>query len=149
MGYILTMLDPEPASAQTMLTTGWVFGAVIAAAVLVTAVGRLITALRNKPSRKARPDRDMTAEVARAREAWHNALLERGILPFLREALADPGAAALRRPALPAPTSRKPHLGYDRPGFSSAHDGAPGQRPSFTSPDYTNPNFAGPERQPE
>ncbi|WP_406335650.1 hypothetical protein [Streptomyces sp. NBC_00203] len=40
----------------------------------------------------------MGAEVARAREAWSEALLERGILPFLQEALADPsprGAIAL------------------------------------------------------
>ncbi|MET8168889.1 hypothetical protein ABZT34_32340 [Streptomyces sp. NPDC005329] len=149
VGYILTMLDLEPASAQTMLTTGWVFGAVTAAAILVTAVGLLIAALRNKPSLEAGPYRDMTAEVTRAREAWHNALLERGLLPFLREARADPGTAVLRRTASPAPTGRIPHLGYDRPGFSSPDGGAPGPRPSFTSPDYTSPDFGEPERQPE
>ncbi|MFJ9153443.1 hypothetical protein ACIRP7_36560 [Streptomyces sp. NPDC102270] len=149
VGYILTMLDPEPAAAQTMLTTGWTFGAVTAAAILVTAVGLLITALRSKPSLEAGPYRDLTAEVTRAREAWHNALLECGILPFLREALADPGTDVLRRPAPPAPTIRTPHLGYDRPGFSSPDDATPAPRPSFTSPDYTSPDFGGPERQPE
>ncbi|GAB2874850.1 membrane protein [Streptomyces deserti] len=151
VGYILKMLDPEPAFAQTMLTTGWVFGAVTAVAILVAAAGLLITALRNKPTAESGPYGELSGEVAQAREAWREALLERGILPFLRDALADPGtAAALRGTAPPAPTSRMPHLGYDRPGFTSPGDGPDrGPRPSFTSPDYTSPDFGGPEHQPE
>ncbi|NNN32680.1 hypothetical protein HLK59_20385 [Streptomyces sp. S3(2020)] len=150
VGYILKMLDPQPAFAQTMLTTGWVFGAVTALAILVAAVGLLLTALRNRPSLDTGPYGELSGEVARAREAWREALLERGVLPFLRDALADPGtAAALHRPAPPAPTSRMPNLGYGRPGFSSPDDGPAGPRPSFTSPDYTSPDFGGPEHQPE
>ncbi|PAZ09421.1 hypothetical protein CLM62_46855 [Streptomyces sp. SA15] len=149
VGYILKMLDPEPAFAQTMLTTGWVFGAMTAAAILVAAVGLLLTALRNRPSLDAGEHGELSEEVALAREAWREALLERGILPFLREALADPGTAALRRTAPPAPTSRIPQLGYDRPGFSSPDDGASGSRPSFTSPDYTSPDFGGPDHKPD
>ncbi|MDH6625073.1 hypothetical protein M2271_002877 [Streptomyces sp. LBL] len=149
VGYILKVLDPERAFAQTMLTIGWVFGAMTAASILVAAVGLLLTALRNRPSLTAGPYGEMSAEVTRAREAWCEALLERGILPFLREALAGPGTAALPRTAPPAPISRIPHLGYDRPGFSSPDDGATGSRPSFTSPDYTSPDFGGPEHKPE
>ncbi|MFF4270594.1 hypothetical protein [Streptomyces sp. NPDC001536] len=150
VGYILKMLDPQPAFAQTMLTTGWVFGAVTALAILVAAVGLLLTALRNRPSLDTGPYGELSGEVARAREAWREALLERGVLPFLRDALADPGtAAALHRTAPPAPTSRMPNLGYGRPGFSSPDDGSAGARPSFTSPDYTSPDFGGPEHQPE
>ncbi|KKD09598.1 hypothetical protein [Streptomyces sp. WM6386] len=150
VGYILKMLDPQPAFAQTMLTTGWVFGAVTALAILVAAVGLLLTALRNRPSLDTGPYGELSGEVARAREAWREALLERGVLPFLRDALADPGtAAALHRPAPPAPTSRMPNLGYGRPGFSSPDDGSSGPRPSFTSPDYSSPDFGGPEHQPE
>ncbi|MER6672066.1 hypothetical protein [Streptomyces sp. NPDC000983] len=151
VGYILKMLSPEPAFAQTMLTAGWVFGAVTAAAILVAAVGLLLTALRNRPALDTGPYGESGGEVARAREVWREALLERGILPFLRDALADPGtAAALHRTAPTAPTSRIPNLGYDRPGFSSP-GGVPSsdQRPSFTSPDYTSPDFGGPEHQPE
>ncbi|GAB2733831.1 hypothetical protein [Streptomyces bullii] len=151
VGYILKMLDPEPAFAQTMLTTGWVFGAVTAAAILTAAVGLLITALRNKPTADSGPYGELGGEVVRAREAWRDALLERGILPFLREALAAPGTtAALHPTAPPAPTNRIPHLGYDRPGFTSPGDGSTGgPRPSFSSPDYTSPDFGGPEHQPE
>lgn len=149
VGYILKMLDPEPAFAKTMLTAGWMFGALTAAAILVAAVGLLLTALRNSPTPAGSPD-EATGELARAREAWREALLERGILPFLRDALADPGTVAPLRTTPPAPTGRMPRLGYDRPGFSSPDDGAtPTPRPSFTSPDYTSPEFGGPENPPE
>jgi hypothetical protein len=123
VGYILKMLDPEPAFARTMLTTGWVFGAMTAASVLVAAVGLVFAALRNRPSTDPRPYGDMSEEVARAREAWHGALLERGVLPFLREALADPGVSS-RTTA----SSRVPHVGYSRPDFTSPDFGGPEER---------------------
>ncbi|MCH0564442.1 hypothetical protein [Streptomyces sp. MUM 2J] len=150
VGYTLRMLDPAPAFARTMLTAGWVFGALTAASILVATVGLLVTALRNRPSRASGPYGELNEEVARAKEAWCESLLERGILPFLREALADPGtAAAVHRAAPSAPTGRMPRLGYDRPGFSSPEDGSTGPRPSFTSPDFSSPDFGGPEHQPE
>ncbi|MFJ2828633.1 hypothetical protein ACIPC1_13825 [Streptomyces sp. NPDC087263] len=150
VGYILKMITPEPAFAKTLLTTGWVFGAVTAAAILVAAVGLLLTALRNgSSSLQAGAHGELDEQVARAREAWREALLERGILPFLREALADPGSATFGRPS-PTPTSRMPQLGYNRPGFSSPDGGpAAGQRPSYSSPDFSSPDFGGPEHQPE
>ncbi len=111
---------------------------------LIVSVGLLITALRSRHSLDTGP----YGEVARAKEAWREALLERGILPFLREALADPSTVpTLHRPAPPGSTSRIPHLGYHRPGFSSPDDSTP--RPSYTSPDYTSPDYGGPEHQPE
>ncbi|MFF5534447.1 hypothetical protein ACFY71_18525 [Streptomyces cinerochromogenes] len=149
VGYILRMLDPGHTLARTLLTTGWVFGAMTAAAILIAAVGLLLTALRNSTATEARTREAAHEELARAREAWRDALLERGILPFLREALAEPGPTAAHQPAPPAPTGRMPRLGYDRPGFSSPDDGTASGRPSYTSPDYTSPDFGGPEHQPE
>ncbi|MFD8350338.1 hypothetical protein ACFV1X_15515 [Streptomyces coelicoflavus] len=151
VGYLLKMLDPGQAFAQTMLTTGWVFGAVTAVAILVAAVGLLLTALRNRPSAESAFYTARDEEVVRARDAWHEALLERGIVPFLRDALGDPGAAALHRAGPAAPSSsRMPHLGYGRPGFSSPDGGSDaGSRPSYSSPDYSSPDFGGPEHRPE
>ncbi|MGV9559140.1 hypothetical protein [Streptomyces sp. NPDC003401] len=152
VGYILRMLDPEPAFARTMLTTGWTFGAVAAAAILIAAVGLLLTALRNRPSLEAGPYGELSAEVDRAKELWREALLERGIRPFLREALAGPDTdtAPDLAPAPPSPTGRLPKIGYGRPGFSSPGEGtSDGSRPSFSSPDYTSPDFGGPEHRPE
>ena len=149
VGYILKMLVPGQAFAQTMLTAGWVFGAVTAAAILVAGAGLLLTALRNSAAADARAHDAADEEVARAREAWREALLERGVLPFLRVALAQPDTAPLHRTAPSAPTGRMPRLGYGRPGFSSPDDGSVSDRPSFSSPDYTSPDFGGPEHQPE
>jgi hypothetical protein len=150
VGYVLRLLDPGQSFAQTMLTTGWMFGGLAAVAVLVAMAGLLLTALRNHPSAESGHDDGLDGEVARAREAWHHALLERGVLPFLREALADPDAAAgLHRAGPSAPAGRMPHLGYDRPGFTSPDDGRPAARPSYSRPDYSSPDFGGPEHRPE
>ncbi|WP_328311706.1 hypothetical protein OG432_16580 [Streptomyces sp. NBC_00442] len=157
VGYILKMLNPVPTFAGTMVTAGWFFGALTAAAILAAAVGLLITAVRNGATQVVAVDEAHEAdapdehvqELSRAREAWRHALLERGIYPFLRDALADPSVD----PAAPArrrPTGRIPSLGYDRPGFDSPDQGdSPSGHPSFTSPDFTSPDFGGPERQPD
>ncbi|CAM5505226.1 Putative transmembrane protein OS=Streptomyces sp. ACT-1 OX=1609288 GN=SACT1_3948 PE=4 SV=1 [Streptomyces griseus subsp. griseus] len=85
----------------------------------------------------------------RAREAWRHALLERGILPFLRDALADPTAGPAARTPHRSP-HRIPKVGYSRPDFSGPDDGpAAGPRPTFTSPDFTSPDFGGPEHRPD
>ncbi|MET8827585.1 hypothetical protein ABZX40_16725 [Streptomyces sp. NPDC004610] len=150
VGYLLRMVAPDLTFGETLLTTGWVFGGVTAVAILIAAVGLLITALRNRPSRESGPYGEPGGEVAQAREAWRDALLERGIMPFLRDALATaPGPAALHSTAPSAPSGRMPHLGYDRPGFTSPGDGSSGSRPRFSSPDYTSPDFGGPEHKPE
>ncbi|MCX5110720.1 hypothetical protein OOK13_19660 [Streptomyces sp. NBC_00378] len=148
-GYLLRLLDPAPSFASTMVSAGWFFAAVTAAAILAAAVGLLITALRNgsEPQPVEDDEEELPEDVARAREAWRHALLERGILPFLRDALADPEAGpASRTPVRSA--NRIPKVGYSPPDFSSPGDGpAAGPRPTFTSPDFTSPDFGGPEHE--
>ena len=150
-GYLLRLLDPAPSFASTMVSAGWFFAAVTAAAILVAAVGLLITALRNGSAAQPVEDdeEELPEDVARAREAWRHALLERGILPFLRDALADPDAGpASRTPVRSA--NRIPKIGYSPPDFSSPDGGpAAGPRPTFTSPDFTSPDFGGPEHEPD
>ena len=68
VGYILKMLDPAQTFAQAMITTGWVFGAVTAVAILVAATGLLLTALRNRPSPETGPYGELSGELAQARE---------------------------------------------------------------------------------
>jgi hypothetical protein len=150
VGYLLKMLDPDRAFADTMLTTGWVFGALTAVAILVAAVGLLLTALRNRPTPAATSYDDPGGELDQARRAWREALLERGIVPFLRDALAASGSLPLPRTTPAAPAGRMPHLGYDRPGFTSPGERPSGSpRPSYSSPDFSSPDFGGPEHQPD
>ncbi|MEU9560984.1 hypothetical protein AB0D16_02905 [Streptomyces sp. NPDC048161] len=148
-GYLLKLLDPAPSFASTMVSAGWFFAVVTAAAILVAAVGLLATALRNgsTPQPVEDDEEELPEDVARAREAWRHALLERGILPFLRDALADPEAGRASRTPLRS-ANRIPKIGYSRPDFSSPDDGpAAGPRPTFTSPDFTSPDFGGPEHE--
>ncbi|MET7361784.1 hypothetical protein ABZS76_25510 [Streptomyces sp. NPDC005562] len=160
VGYILKMLTPEPAFADTLLTVGWLFGALTAGGILVAAVGLLLTALRNgSTSLQAELHGERYEEVSRAREDWGRALLERGVVPFLREALTDPGAAPAARTSASGSGAgagasgghgRMPQLGYHRPGFSSPEGGpAAGSRPSYSSPDFSSPDFGGPDHKPE
>ncbi|WLQ34978.1 hypothetical protein P8A18_16715 [Streptomyces castrisilvae] len=149
VGYILKMLEPPPEFATTMVGAGWFFAAVTAAAIFVAAVGLLVAALRNgSTSRAARGAGEaLLDDVAQAKDAWRQALLERGILPFLRDALAQPAAG----PAAPAPyrpAGRLPKIGYSRPDFAGPDDGpAAAPRPTFTSPDFSSPDFGGPEHE--
>ncbi|MFF9849183.1 hypothetical protein [Streptomyces litmocidini] len=97
VGGVLHALAPTVVFGGTLLTAGLVFAALAAAGLLSAGVGLLVTALRNRPVAA-----DGTApaddELSLAREAWRHALLERGILPFLRDALA---AAAPPDPTAP------------------------------------------------
>ncbi|MFJ4775151.1 hypothetical protein [Streptomyces sp. NPDC088762] len=155
VGYVLKMIEPEPAFAETMLTAGWLFGALTAVALLCAVVGLLVAAVRNSATEvTADEDADgaIPDEVAQAREAWRHALLERGIMPFLRAALADPNAG----PGLPPPRGRggrMPNLGYTAPDFTSpgspSEGPRPRSRPGYTPPDFTGPDFGSPEHQPD
>ncbi|MEE1754320.1 hypothetical protein [Streptomyces sp. SP18CS02] len=150
VGSILKVLDPPPSFADPLLTAGWFFTAVTAAGILAAAIGLLITALRNSSTQVTaeEPGGELPDEISRAREAWRHALLERGIVPFLREALADPGAPPVSGTP-PLPSGRMPKVGYSGPDFSSPSAGGASSRPTFSSPDFTSPDFGGPEHQPD
>ncbi len=142
VGYTLKAVEPEPSFADTMLTAGWFFGALTALTLLCAVIGLLVTAVRNRATEVVAGDEAPSApdDVSLAREAWRHALLERGILPFLRDALADPGAAPAQHPSPGTPKAgRIPNLGYTRPGYTP---------PDFSSPDFTGPDFGGPEPGP-
>ncbi|MGW7456979.1 hypothetical protein [Streptomyces sp. NPDC054797] len=150
VGYSLKMIDPEPAFAETMLTAGWLFGGLTVAALIFAVIGLLVTAVRNSATEVAADETEaIPDEVARAREAWRHALLERGIMPFLRDALADPSAGTgYPTPRTPG-AGRIPSLGYSRPDFTSPGSPSEGPRPGYTPPDFTSPDFGGLEKQPE
>ncbi|MGW6390507.1 hypothetical protein ACWFR1_08355 [Streptomyces sp. NPDC055103] len=91
VGALLHAIAPTVVFGATLLTAGLVFGAIAAAGLLCAAAGLLRTALRNSPTATVTAGPPATAaddELSRAREAWRLALLERGVVPFLRDALA-------------------------------------------------------------
>ncbi|UNO40907.1 hypothetical protein [Streptomyces sp. MST-110588] len=176
VGYVLRTLGPDRSAAQPMISVGWVFAALAVAGFLVAMTGLIVTALRNgSTSTPAKRRGSLAREVDLARDAWRQALLERGLLPFLREALADPpssgasGTSGSSGSGTPGPSGA--------PGSSSSsgktnHDssryvpqrGSDGEsrisplgytRPNFTSPDggppagprphFTSPGFTSPD----
>ncbi|MEU5126105.1 hypothetical protein [Streptomyces mobaraensis] len=162
IGYVLKVIGTESSVARPMVTVGWWFAGLTAAGALIAMGALLLAALRNgrpgapgtgasgpsRASRTAGPSRHdrLTLDADRARDAWHEALLHRGVLPFLREALAD-APVAPDSSYVPGPREergRTSRLGFSSPGFSS-HEEQPGPhlRPRFSSPDYTGPEFGG------
>jgi hypothetical protein len=92
LGYGLHLARPEPELAAPLRSVGWAFVLLAAAGALLAMAGMLWSALRNgttalRDDPSAAPT-GLAAEVERARRAWRTALLERGVLPFLREATA-------------------------------------------------------------
>ncbi|GAB7110563.1 membrane protein [Streptomyces phaeofaciens JCM 4814] len=83
-GYVLRLVSSWSVS-DLLITGGWIFGALTAVSIVIASVGLLLTALRNADASAA----STSEEVARARAAWQEALLERGIRVFLRAAV-DP-----------------------------------------------------------
>ncbi|WP_406861969.1 hypothetical protein ABZO31_16435 [Streptomyces sp. HUAS MG47] len=145
-GSVLQAVGAAPEFAGALVTAGWFFTAVTAFGLLCAAIGLLLTALRNSATEvpAQEPGGELPEEVSRAREAWRHALLERGIVPFLRDALADPSAG----PASPGPPHQQrrfPKVGYSGPDFTSPDEGKSEVRPSFTSPDFTSPDFTAPD----
>jgi hypothetical protein len=155
VGYVLEAMDPEPAIAAPLRTAGWLFLVVAGAGVLAGMVGLVLTALRDGSSAIRATGNDDPAEVMAAKDAWLTALLERGMLPFLREAQessghANSGAGLSGSRAEGTPTDDRPHmphgLGYSRPGFSSPGGEEPESGgPRFNSPRYSSPDFGSPD----
>ncbi|MGP3683278.1 hypothetical protein ACTVZO_00950 [Streptomyces sp. IBSNAI002] len=149
VGLVLEVVSSESGLGRTLFDVGSMFVAVASASIVVCVVGLVVTALRSgrdRPVPEAGLDGEpVDEEVARAGEAWRNALLERGIVPFLSSALADP--VAPRAETDSRGPGRIPNLGYSRPDFTSPSSGS---QPATGSPSgYTRPDFASPEHRPE
>ncbi|MEU6080347.1 hypothetical protein [Streptomyces sp. NPDC047108] len=172
VGYALRAVDADEPAAASLVNTGWVFVALTAAGIVLAMAGLLLTALRNgSSSLRASAQEEQTVELGRARDAWRQALLERGVLPFLREALAEPAAPSRRsgdgthgdgthgdEPGAHGGASdaydagagayggaeaehRTPHLGYSRPAFST--EGGPEE--TSARPSFESPGYTSPE----
>lgn len=91
-GYVLRITDAQTSPARHLTDAGWIFLALTALAFVAGAVGLLLTALRSP-----------APSVATARAAWHTALLEHGIRPFLHEVYQAQAATEPDGQAPPGP----------------------------------------------
>lgn len=152
IGYVLRAVAPDHAGARPLIGVGWTFAALAATGALIAMGGLLVTAVRNgAPTPESRRAAALAEDLDRARDAWHQALLEQGLLPFLREALtaraADPGTASCAPLTAAEPEGRElsgsrhvtesriPSLGYSRPRFSSPNTAQSPRLPHYSGPD--------------
>ncbi|MEU5107374.1 hypothetical protein AB0H07_34785 [Streptomyces sp. NPDC021354] len=132
LGYLMGLSDSQQRLADTLLTAAWTT-AVIAAVTTVSGVVWLFTtAARHRTT----PPERQHERVAAARGVWRRALLERGVLPYLRERLPRNG------PTRPPEPARRPRLGYSSPDFAAPDYASP----DYASPDYASPDYATPDR---
>lgn len=132
LGYGLHLADAQRRLADALVHVGWITAALAALTALTAAVALIVTVIRHRSAPGGPPCHEALA-VTEARAAWRQALLERGMLPFLHQQLRlpapAPDAAAQPSPAQlsagVSPQQRRTRLGY--------------ASPEFTSPDFTSP----------
>ncbi|WP_369201666.1 hypothetical protein [Streptomyces sp. PU-14G] len=178
LGYVLMLVQAQRDVGASLVVTGW-SGAGVAAVAGALGLGKLVvTARRHSRSGPASGpgDTPVLAEERRAEErarrAWRAALLERAVLPYLRDRLPDAGRevsaegeasvpreASARPPALRAadgsprgpagPGHRGGNAGRGGRGHRSGHGDRSGpggrERPSHHSPGHGSPDFASPD----
>ncbi|CAM5448973.1 MULTISPECIES: hypothetical protein [Streptomyces] len=136
IGFGMRLVSAHRQFADELVYAGWLAAGIAAAATAADLAWLLATAARNRSTADSpSPATDATApgsEVAQARAAWHLALLERGIVPFLltrvqeRETERPTG-----RPGYPAPEYGSPE--YGRPEYGRHEYASPG----YDSPEYS------------
>ncbi|MFC1417531.1 hypothetical protein [Streptacidiphilus cavernicola] len=137
---------------QPLVSAGLVAMVVCAASVCGDIIGLLLTANRDGHTPPDGRNPELYAELAKARETWHSALRDRGLLPFLLAQLGTVPRPPGPRPPGVSLVRARPRLGFSSPGFTSPGregitDGL-GQEPDedgeahFSSPGFTSP---GPE----
>lgn len=167
LGNLLRVVSPEPSIAAPMRDAGWVF-AILAAAGIVVAMAELwLTAVRNGAGSQRSSDvmagaetdgsageSRLAREVSAARTGWREALLERGIVPFLADALAaQPGGRQPSGPGAEAEAGAQPAAGRQAsapaapPASRSASPSdavpqAPHSEERFPGLGYSGPDFS-------
>ena len=139
---------------QPLVTAGLVAAVICVAAIAADIIGLLLTAARDSSSPPQGRNPELYAELAKAREAWHGALRDRGLLPYLLAQLGTTPRPPRPRPAGVSLVRTRPRLGFSSPGFTSPGserisnqrgeevEPEEGGETHFTSPGFTSP---GPE----
>ncbi|MFB4194076.1 hypothetical protein [Streptomyces carpaticus] len=155
VGYLMGLSDNEAGVARSMRDIGWLFALFAAFGLLLAVAGLVITAARNGSASAVRAgEREagrgrLAGDVAEAREDWRRALMERGIAPFLREAVAlhgtDDEAEGAGEERGTAAGRVAPRRRFSSPEFSSPTGGVPRTTPRVGHPEYSRPEFSSPE----
>ncbi|MFC1410570.1 hypothetical protein ACEZCY_15035 [Streptacidiphilus sp. N1-12] len=148
------LLADHSSSGHPMISAGLVALVICTASICGDIIGLLLTANRDGHTPPDGRNPELYAELAKARETWHGALRERGLLPYLLAQLGTVPRPPGPRPAGVSLVRARPRLGFSSPGFTSPgserisdRDGEEVEQQEgeihFSSPGFTSP---GPER---
>ncbi|WP_051942682.1 hypothetical protein [Streptacidiphilus rugosus] len=162
-GFAVRAGSPKLALGRQLITAAGVLAVVGAGALVVATVALVLTARRDAAVEPERPQPELAAEVAKARESWRAALRTRAILPYLERELAARAAAQASEHRSKVDLVRHhPKLGFTSPGFTSPgcegitnghgeekpekerEDEVYFSSPGYSSPDFTSPDYEGP-----
>ena len=143
------------ALGQPLVTAGLVAAVVCAASIAVDIIGLLLTAARDAAAPPEGRNPELYAELAKARDTWHSALRDRGLLPYLLAQLGTVPRPPGPRPSGVSLVRTRPRLGFTSPGFTSpgperltnerGEEMAEGERATFHTSEPGYPDL-GPER---
>ncbi|MFD7508952.1 hypothetical protein ACFV5N_06340 [Streptomyces sp. NPDC059853] len=153
VGYLMGLSGNEAAVGRSMRDIGWLFALFAAFGLLLAVAGLVITAARNGSASAIRAGEQdagrgrLAGDVAEAREDWRRALAERGIAPFVRQAVASHGTGGAGDGAGEGAAAGRvaPQRRFSSPEFSSPTGGAPRTTPRVGHPEYSRPEFSSPE----
>ncbi|MFD9864095.1 hypothetical protein [Streptomyces alboflavus] len=83
LGYGIHLVTADSPMASSLITAGWMTALTAGISTVIGLSGLLTRALHRRPS-PVPPLTVRNPEAERARDAWQQALLERGMLPYLR-----------------------------------------------------------------
>ncbi|MDQ8706198.1 hypothetical protein RCO28_27560 [Streptomyces sp. LHD-70] len=89
LGYGMHLSGTDAELADSLTAMGWISAVFAAGATAIGLAALMGTAIRQRAGEAPRTRiRIRSAEAQQAREAWQQALLERGVLPYLRDELS-------------------------------------------------------------
>ncbi|WP_328344288.1 hypothetical protein OG873_31995 [Streptomyces violaceus] len=124
LGYLLELSDAERALPGSLITAGWVLTLIAGTSALLAFAALLRTAMRGG---------DGSAHSARLQQArldWHQALLDRGMLPHLRRQLREDPSLRRTTPLGVRTADSHDSRTATNPKEHPSHVGQPGQGPA-------------------
>lgn len=142
-----------PHLADELIVAGLTAAGVAVTVALIGLLWLLVAAVRNRATAYDTAPEAADPTIAQAYEAWQQAVLERGVIPFLLGRLNDARPDDGSGPAHGRPMALPPARGADSAPSDSGSEGrrtGPGfSAPDFASPGFGSPDLPGPRRMPD
>jgi hypothetical protein len=117
LGYALQLADAQGTLPGSLVTAGWVLALVAAASALMALAALVHTAIRQRgvPAPDGRPRTIPRDRLEQTRWTWQQALLDRGMLSYLRRRIREEASLRPTPPRTGQPTTPAPDANGSSP----------------------------------